>query len=150
MMGSLSSLVENQKKEMATMEEGFPKFCEAFYDRGYDRDTKAFLLKKNEFPYEWLDSYDKLLWSACGDHATEEPCGLCKESSESAQCRNTSSSTSSVVAHSWLMCLSSSATISRDTHKLNPLFFYGAPSLSYNVMLYKFRSDGNVHPVLLS
>ena len=23
---------------------------------------KAFLLKKNEFPYEWLDSYDKLLW----------------------------------------------------------------------------------------
>ena len=63
MMGSLSSLVENQKKEMATMEEGFPKFCEAFDDMGYDRDTKAFLLKKkNEFPYEWLDSYDKLLW----------------------------------------------------------------------------------------
>ena len=29
---------------------------------GYDRDTKAFLLKKNEFPYEWLDSYAKLLW----------------------------------------------------------------------------------------
>ena len=79
MMGSLSSLVENQKKEMEkkTMEEGFPKFCEAFDDMGYDRDTKAFLLKKNEFPYEWLDSYDKLLWSACGDHATEEPCGLC-------------------------------------------------------------------------
>ena len=82
MMGSLSSLVENQKKEMATMEEGFPKFCEAFDDMGYDRDTKAFLLKKNEFPYEWLDSYDKLLWSACGDHATEEPCGLCKAQSQ--------------------------------------------------------------------
>ena len=34
MMGSLSSLVENQKKEkeMKTMEEGFPKFCEAFDD----------------------------------------------------------------------------------------------------------------------
>ena len=51
MMGSLSSLVENQKKkEMAkkTMEEGFPKFCEAFDDMGHDRDTKAFLLKKNE------------------------------------------------------------------------------------------------------
>ena len=65
-MGSLSSLVENnQKKEMKTMEEeeGFPKFCEAFDGMGYDRDTKAFLLKKkNEFPYEWLDSYDKLLW----------------------------------------------------------------------------------------
>ena len=44
------------------MEEGFPVFCEAFDDMGYDRDTKAFLLKKNEFPYEWLDSYDKLLW----------------------------------------------------------------------------------------
>ena len=82
MMGSLSSLVENQKKEMATMEEGFPKFCEAFDGMGYDRDTKAFLLKKNEFPYEWLDSYDKLLWSACGDHATEEPCGLCKAQSQ--------------------------------------------------------------------
>ena len=64
MMGSLSSLVENQKKEMEkkTREEGFPMFCEAFDDMGYDRDTKAFLLKKkNEFPYEWLDSYDKLL-----------------------------------------------------------------------------------------
>ena len=83
MMGSLSSLVENQKKEMKSMEEGFPKFCEAFDDKGYDRDTKAFLLKKkNEFPYEWLDSYDKLLWSACGDHATEEPCGLCKTQSQ--------------------------------------------------------------------
>ena len=87
MMGSLSSLVENQKnqkKEMEkkTIEEGFPKFCEAFCDMGYDRDTKAFLLKKNEFPYEWLDSYDKLLWSACGDHATEEPCGLCKTQSQ--------------------------------------------------------------------
>ena len=64
MIGSLSSLVKNQKKEMKTMEEeeGFPKFCEAFDGMGYDRDTKAFLLKKNEFPYEWLDSYDKLLW----------------------------------------------------------------------------------------
>ena len=83
MMGSLSSLVENQKKEMEmkTMEEGFPKFCEAFDDKGYDRDTKAFLLKKNEFPYEWLDSYDKHLWLACGDHATEEPCVLCKAQS---------------------------------------------------------------------
>ena len=40
----------------------------------------------------------------------------------------------------------------RHTHKLNPLFFffYGAPSLSYNAMLYKFRGDVNVHPVLLS
>lgn len=38
----------------------------------------------------------------------------------------------------------------KGTHKLNPLFFYGAPSLSYNAMLYKFRGDGNVHPVLLS
>ena len=36
MMGSLSSLVENQKKEMAkkTMEEGLPKFCEAFDGMG--------------------------------------------------------------------------------------------------------------------
>ena len=38
----------------------------------------------------------------------------------------------------------------KGTHKLNPLFFYGAPSLSYNAMLYRFRGDGNVHPVLLS
>ena len=54
MMGSLSSLVENQKKEAKnTMEEGFPMFCEAFDGMGHDSDTKAFLLKKkNEFPYE--------------------------------------------------------------------------------------------------
>ena len=39
----------------------------------------------------------------------------------------------------------------KGTHKLNPLFFfYGAPSLPYNAMLYQFRGDGNVHPVLLS
>ena len=38
----------------------------------------------------------------------------------------------------------------KGTHKLNPLFFYGAPSLSYNAMLYQFRGEGNVHPVLLS
>ena len=38
----------------------------------------------------------------------------------------------------------------KGTHKLDPLFFYGAPSLSYNAMLYKFRGDDKVHPVLLS
>ena len=44
-------------------EEGFPKFCEAFDGMGYDRDTKASSSRRmNEFPYEWLDSYDKLLW----------------------------------------------------------------------------------------
>ena len=38
----------------------------------------------------------------------------------------------------------------KDTHKLNTLFFfYGAPSLSYNAMLYHFKDD-DVHPVLLS
>ena len=38
----------------------------------------------------------------------------------------------------------------KGTHKLNHLFFfYGAPSLSYNAMLYKFM-DADVHPVLLS
>ena len=37
----------------------------------------------------------------------------------------------------------------KGTHKLNPLFFYGAPSLSYNAMLYQFK-DADVHPVLLS
>ena len=37
----------------------------------------------------------------------------------------------------------------KHTHSLNPLFFYGAPSLSYNAMLYHFRDD-DVHPVLLS
>ena len=38
----------------------------------------------------------------------------------------------------------------KHTHKLNPLFFYGAPSLSYNAMLYHFKDDDAVHPVLLS
>ena len=27
---------------------------------GYNEEQIAFLLKKNEFPYEWLDSYEKL------------------------------------------------------------------------------------------
>ena len=30
----------------------------------------------------------------------------------------------------------------KGTHRLNPLFFYGAPSLSYNAMLYQFRGEG--------
>ena len=39
----------------------------------------------------------------------------------------------------------------KHTHSLNPLFFfYGAPSLSYNPMLYHFRDDDADHPVLLS
>ena len=62
MMGSLSSVVENQKKEMKTKEEGFPRFCQVFRSYGYDDETISFLLKKNEFPYEWLDSYEKLHW----------------------------------------------------------------------------------------
>ena len=37
----------------------------------------------------------------------------------------------------------------KHTHSLNPLFFYGAPSLSYNAMLYHFKDDAD-HPVLLS
>ena len=140
MMGSLSSLVENQKKEMAkkTMEEGFPKFCEAFGGMGYDRDTKAFLLKKNEFPYEGLDSYDKLLLGPV------ETMPLKSSVDFAAKLRVSTVKDYLLI---YLLCdgtqladvFESFCNHIRDTHKLNPLFFYGAPSLSYNAMLYKFR-----------
>ena len=35
-------------------------FYHVFRTLGYDEEQIAFLLKKNEFPYEWLDSFDKL------------------------------------------------------------------------------------------
>ena len=37
----------------------------------------------------------------------------------------------------------------KHTHNVNPLFFYGAPGLSFSAMLYQFR-DSDVHPVMLS
>ena len=144
------SLVEkNQKKEMEkkTIEEGLPMFCEAFNDMGYDRDTKAFLLKKkNEFPYEWLDSYDKLLWPV-------ETMPLKSPVDFKTKLRI---STVQEYLLIYLLCdgtqladvFESFCSHIKLTHKLNPLFFYGAPSLSYNAMLYQFRGDGNVHPVL--
>ena len=68
-MGSLSSLVENQKKEMATMEEGFPKFCEAFDDMGYDRDTQkpSSSRRRMSFPMSgWtLMTNSSGLWRPC-------------------------------------------------------------------------------------
>ena len=111
MMGSLSSLVENQKKEMEkkTMEEGFPKFCEAFDDMGHDRDTKAFLLKKNEFPYEWLDSYDKLLWPV-ETMPLKSPVDFAKLRVSKVKEYLLIYLLCDCMAHSWLMCLSHSAT----------------------------------------
>ena len=49
MMGSLSSVVENQKKEMKTKEEGFPRFCQVFRSYGYgdDKKEKIFLIETN-------------------------------------------------------------------------------------------------------
>ena len=35
-------------------------FFHIFHTKGYDEEQIAFLLKKNEFPYEWLDSFEKL------------------------------------------------------------------------------------------
>ena len=58
--GSLSSLVETHKKEFTDQSKAFPMFFHVFCTLGYDEEQIAFLLKKNEFPYEWLDSFEKL------------------------------------------------------------------------------------------
>ena len=52
MMGSLSSLVENQKKEMEmkTMEEWFPKFCEAFDKKDMTETQKPSSSRRMSFP----------------------------------------------------------------------------------------------------
>ena len=58
--GSLSSLVETQKKEFTNQSKMFPMFYHVFRTLGYDEGQIAFLIKKNEFLYEWLDSFEKL------------------------------------------------------------------------------------------
>ena len=58
--GSLSSLVETQKKEFTNQSKAFPMFYHVFRMLGYNEEQIAFLLKKNEFPYKWLDSFEKL------------------------------------------------------------------------------------------
>ena len=58
--GSLSSLVETQKKEFTDQSKAFPMFFHIFCTLGYDEEQISFLLKKNEFPYEWFDSFKKL------------------------------------------------------------------------------------------
>ena len=50
MMGSLSSLVENQKKGMKSIAEGFPQFHNFFKTLKVSEELIAELLKKNEFP----------------------------------------------------------------------------------------------------
>ena len=57
---SLSSLVETQKKEFTDQSKAFPLFFHLFCILGYDDEQINFLLKKNKFPYEWLDSFEKL------------------------------------------------------------------------------------------
>ena len=60
-MDSLSSFVENQKKEFTEKEKGFPIFYQMFRQMGLPEDVIKFLLKKNEFPYKWLDDFGKLI-----------------------------------------------------------------------------------------
>ena len=57
---SLSSLVEAHKKEFEDQFKAFPMFYHIFRTLGYDEEQIIFLLKKNEFLYEWLDSFEKL------------------------------------------------------------------------------------------
>ena len=51
--------METQKKEFTDQSKAFPLFFHIFQSLGYDEEQIAFLLKK-EFPYEWLDSFEKL------------------------------------------------------------------------------------------
>ena len=57
---SLSSLVEIHKKEFTDQSKAFLLFFHVFHTLGYDEEQINFLLKKNEFPYKWLDSFEKL------------------------------------------------------------------------------------------
>ena len=50
MNGSLASLVDNQKKGMANMAEGFPQFYNFFKNMGYLYEQTKLLLQKKELP----------------------------------------------------------------------------------------------------
>ena len=60
MPGSLSSIVENTKKEFPTPQAAFPNFFQHFWQYGWTIDMITRILKKNEFPYTALDSFAKL------------------------------------------------------------------------------------------
>lgn len=146
MPGSLSSLVENQKKELKAMTESFPQFSRFFFNQGYSYQQAQMLLKKNEFPYEWLDSFgkisrpiselplkDRTIVDTLGIKTVAEYLDiyLCCDGTQLAD------------------CFEAYCQHIRETHKVEPKFFLGGPSTSYAAMLYMMR-DSPVKPVALS
>ena len=141
MMGSLSSVVENQKKEMKTKEEGFPRFCQVFRSYGYDDETISFLLKKNEFPNMWVA---RLLWEtplAYTVHATQHTNRLQEASHHNSVAVPPCLPPVWWSATGWCVWVLLQEHI-KHTHNVNPLFFYGAPGLSPSVQC--FTSSGTV------
>lgn len=146
MNGSLASLVENQKKGMKNMQEGFPQFCHFFQCMGFNYQQTQMLLQKNEFPYEWLDSFYKLSlpieMMPLKDRSIEIALGittvaeyldiyLCCDGTQTAD------------------CFEAYCQQIKRTHKVEPKFFVGGPSTSYAAMLYMMRNSP-VKPVVLS
>ena len=50
----------DSKEGFTNQSKAFLLFFHVFRSLGYDEEQIAFLLKKNEFSYEWLDSFEKL------------------------------------------------------------------------------------------
>ena len=139
---SLVGLVDDQKKGVRNMEEGFPQFCYFFRSMGYNYHQ----VKKNEFLYEWLDSYTKLFLPIealpLKDKSVVEALSirsvaeyldiyLCCGGTQTADCFE-------AYCH-YIM----------ETHRVEPKFFIGRLSTSYAAMLYMMK-DCPVKPVALS
>lgn len=61
LLKSLESLVEIRKKTIADFKVGFPFFTEFFKEKlEYSDKQISTILKKNEFPYEWLSTFERL------------------------------------------------------------------------------------------
>lgn len=61
LLKSLEALVEIRKKTIPNFNMGFPMFADFFKNKlEYTDEQISTILKKNEFPYEWLDTFEKL------------------------------------------------------------------------------------------
>ena len=141
--GSLSSLVETQKKEFADQSKAFLMFYHVFRTLGYDKEQIAFLLKKNEFPYKWPDLFDKLNTRSWDMPMKTYPNFAWLHTPFIHQC-----------LHLYLICnvvqladiLAAFVNKIMPTHHIFPWWLWGGPSLSFKVMLF-FLKDTPYHLV---
>ena len=117
-------------------------FYHVFCTLGYDEEQITFLLKKNEFPYEWLDSFEKL-------NARSGTCQL-KKYPNFAWLR-----TPHVWQYLWLYLICYVVQLTdilaafvekiMPTHHIFPWWLWGGPSLSFKAMLF-FLKDTPIPP----